>query len=125
MAQQLAIPVEVRPEEIERKQSFGAAIELCGELAGFHKDKQTTAPVGLDAGQFSRIKNGQEGIKWERLEQLMDACGNDAPLLWMLHRRGYDLHSLRRKETEVEKQNRMLREEVAALRRVLTSGEKQ
>ena len=53
----------------------------------------------------------------------MDACGNDAPLLWMLHNRGYDLHSIRRRESETERQNRMLREENAALRRVLLAGE--
>ena len=52
----------------------------------------------------------------------MDTCGNDAPLLWMLQRRGYDLYSLRKRETETERENRLLREEVAALRRVLTAG---
>lgn len=49
----------------------------------------------------------------------MDACGNDAPLLWMLHARGYDLSSLRRRETETERRLRMALEENAALRRVL------
>lgn len=54
----------------------------------------------------------------------MDACGNDAPVLWMLHQRAYDLSSLRRTETETERQNRMLREENAALRRVLIGDAK-
>jgi len=36
--------------------------------------------------------------------------------------RGYDLHSLRKLESETEKQNRQLREENAALRRVLLAG---
>ena len=49
----------------------------------------------------------------------MDVCGNDAPLLWMLHQRGYDLGSVRKRESEIEKQNRQLREENAAMRRVL------
>jgi len=49
----------------------------------------------------------------------MDVCGNDAPLLWMLSQRGYDLHSVRKLESETERQNRRLREENAALRRVL------
>jgi len=61
---------------------------------------------------------------WPKLVALMDACGNDAPLLWMLHARGYDLHSVRKLETETEAQNRLLREEVAALRRVLMAGAK-
>ena len=75
--------------------------------------------LGVDKAQFSRWQSGTEGVVWPKLEKLMDACGNDAPLLWMLHQRGYDLYSLRRRESETEQQNRLLREEVAALRRVL------
>ncbi len=40
----------------------------------------------------------------------MDFCGNDAPLLWMLHQRGWDLHSLRKRESETEKALRVERE---------------
>jgi hypothetical protein len=43
----------------------------------------------------------------------MDFCGNDAPLLWMLHARGYDLASLRKRESETEKELRIAREELA------------
>jgi len=116
---QVAIPVEIRPEEVARKHSLGGAIELCAELAGFGLDKELQGTLGVDKAQFSRWMSGSEGIVWPKFARLMDACGNDAPLLWMLHQRGYDLHSLRKTESETEKSNRQLREENAALRRVL------
>lgn len=116
---QVAIPVEIRPEDVARKHSMGAAIELCAELAGFCLDKELQGTLGVDKAQFSRWMSGSEGIVWPKFARLMDACGNDAPLLWMLHQRGYDLHSLRKTESETEKSNRQLREENAALRRVL------
>jgi len=47
------------------------------------------------------------------LKQVMDKCGNDAPLLWMLHDRGYDITSLRRRESELEQQLREAREQLA------------
>lgn len=119
---QVALPVEVRPEEVSRKQTLGAAIELCAELAGFTLDKELQHALGVDKAQFSRWMAGTEGIVWPKFTKLMDACGNDAPLMWMLHQRGYDLHSVRRLESETEKQNRLLREENAALRRVLAVG---
>jgi plasmid maintenance system antidote protein VapI len=119
MAHQLALPVSVAPEEIARKKTLGAALELCADIAGFDKDKQLQSTLGVDRATFSRWQAGTEGIKWEKLSALMDACGNDAPLLWMLHQRGYDLHSIRRTETETERENRRLRDENAALRRVL------
>lgn len=118
---QISIPVEVRPEEVMRKQSLGSAIELCIELVD-KEEKQIQSDLGVDKGQFSRWKSGQEGIVWAKFVKLMDTCGNDAPLLWMLHQRGYDLYSLRRKETETERENRLLREEVTALRRVLNGA---
>lgn len=111
-------------EEIERKPSLGKALEYCAELAGYGYDKQLEAALNkhgahVDKTQLSRWQQGSEGIKWEKLSSIMDVCGNDAPLLWMLSQRGYDLHSVRKLESETERQNRCLREENAALRRVL------
>lgn len=120
--------IHVRPEEVARKQSLGAAIELCAELAGFELDKQLQQALDVDKGQFSRWQSGQEGIKWDKFAALMDICGNDSPVLWMLHQRGYDLHSLRKRETETERRLREEREkneELArenALLRSLMSG---
>ena len=119
---QVAIPVQIRPEEVERKQTLGQALELCAELAGFSLDKELQSILSVDKAQFSRWISGTEGISWPKFVKLMDACGNDAPLLWMLTQRGYDLHSVRKRESETERVNRALREENAALRRVLMSA---
>ncbi len=122
MAQQIALPlIEISPDEVARKRTLGQAIELCAELAGYQDDNSQAIDLKIDKAQFSRIKSGQEGIKWERLQALMDAFGNDAPLLWMVQQRGYDLHSLRKVESELQRENRMLREENAALRRVVSA----
>jgi hypothetical protein len=107
----------VHPDEVARKQSWAAAIEYCAELAGYSLDKQSCP--GMDKARWSRIKAGQEGIKPEQLETFLDSMGNDAPLLWLMYRRGWDLHSFRKRETETERENRLLREENAALRRVM------
>lgn len=101
-----------KPDEIARKLNFAGAIELCAECAGYSLNKQASAEIGMDKARWSRIKSGGEGIKWEQLQAFMDACGNDAPLLWMLHQQGYDLHSIRKRETETE---RSLREANEAL----------
>jgi plasmid maintenance system antidote protein VapI len=116
---QVALPVDVRPEEVARKSTLGHAMELCAELAGFSLDKELQHKIGVDKAQFSRWMSGTEGIVWPKFTKLMDECGNDAPLLWMNYQRGYDLHSIRKRESETEKQLRLAREENAALRRVL------
>lgn len=118
---QLGFPSDVTAQEIARERTLGAAIDLCRKAAGL-EPKQVQDAIKSDKAQFSRWTDDKEGILWSKLCALMDACGNDAPLLWMLKERGYDLASLRRVETELERQNRLLREENTALRRLFTQA---
>lgn len=118
---QLAFPVEVSPAEISRKRSLGDAIALCVE-AGGHEPKELQIEFRWDKGQWSRWISGEEGIKWPKLRQVMDFNGNYVPVQWMAHDVGFDLHAMRRRETETERENRLLREENAALRRALRTA---
>lgn len=127
MSQKSLIQPAVPVDDLLRKRSLGKAIEFCAELADLSydkvlEDKMRKAGCPVDKTQLSRWQSGLEGIKWEKLVGLMDTCGNDAPVLWMLSQRNYDLHSLRRRETELERENRLLREEVSALRRAVRAA---
>lgn len=115
---QLGLPSDVTAQEISRETSLGGAIDLCAKVAGL-EPKQVVSDLKLDKAQWSRWTSGQEGVIWPKLQAVMDLCGNDAPLLWMMQARGYDLSSLRKLETDLERQNRLLREENTALKRVL------
>ena len=108
---QLGIPVDVTPQEVSRESTLGGAISLCAKAAGL-APKEVQDALKADRAQFSRWTDDKEGITWSKLDALMDVCGNDAPLLWMLHARGYELSSLRKRETEIEKQLRTVREEL-------------
>jgi hypothetical protein len=124
MTQPTLLAVEVPLSEIVRKKSLGQAIEYCAELAGYSYDKELEEAlrkhgVRVDATQLTRWKQGGEGIKEEKFFGLMDACGNDAPLLYLNYARGWDLHAMRRRESELQRELRLAREENAALRRVL------
>jgi hypothetical protein len=122
---QIALPVEVTAQEISREKSLGGAIALCAKAAGFEpkevmdsiRDPKTNKP--MDKAQWSRWMSGEEGVVWPKLCSVMDFCGNDAPVLWMYHARGYDVGRVARIESEIERENRQLREENLALRRVL------
>lgn len=115
---QVAFPVEVSPQEVLREKSLGGAIALCAKAAGY-EPKELQAELRWDKAQWSRWESGQEGVVWPKLVALMDYCGNDSPLLWMLHARGYDITSIRKRETELERELRKAKEENKALRRVL------
>lgn len=109
---QLAFPSEVTPQEIAREKTLGGAIGLCAKAAGL-EPKQVQDAIKSDKAQFSRWTDDKEGITWGKFSALMDVCGNDAPLLWMLQQRGYDLSSLRKQESETERALRAAKEELA------------
>jgi hypothetical protein len=114
---QIGFPSCVTAQEIAREKTLGGAIGLCAKAAGYEpKEVMDAVRVDgkpLDKAQWSRWESGQEGVVWPKFAALMDFCGNDAPLFWMLNNRGYDLSSLRRRETETERENRLLREQLA------------
>lgn len=110
MIQKNLITVEVTHVEIIRQKTLGGAINLCATAAGFEAKEVCHLIGGSDKAQYSRWVNNQEGIKFEKLQALMDACGNDAPLFWMLQVRGYDLSSLRKTESQTEHALRIERE---------------
>ncbi len=117
--QQIPIQYPTDPAEllrdVARKQTLGDAIKVCAELAGYEMDKQLQDDLGVDKGQLSRWQSNTEGIMWAKLEKLMDLCGNDAPLFWMLHRRGWDLRSIRKIESETQRQLREANERIREL----------
>ena len=116
---QLAFPSTVTPQEVAREKTLGGAISLCAKAAGYEgKEVMDALKVdgkAMDKAQWSRWESGQEGVVWPKFVALMDFCGNDAPLFWMLHDRGYDLSSLRRQESETERALRIAQERIHQL----------
>lgn len=110
MSNQFGLPCVVDFETIRRKKTLGAAIEACAEFAGFELDKTLQTELQVDKAQFSRWHSGSEGIVWPKFTHLMDVCGNDAPVLWMMHQRGWELESFRKTESETEQALRLERE---------------
>lgn len=111
---QLSFASAVTAQEILRVKTLGGAIALCATAAGY-EPKAMTDKLKMDKAQWSRWESGNEGIVWPKFTAIMDFCGNDAPLLWMNAARGYDLSSLRKNESELEKKLRIAEARLAAI----------
>jgi hypothetical protein len=100
---------------IARIPSMTRALAMCQSLSGLD-DKSFIGEGGVvkDAAQWSRIMNsGQHNFPQDQLNKLMDKAGNEVPMLWLMHSRGYDLSSLRHRETEMERRLRLAEEALA------------
>ena len=108
-------PLRAIPEaDLAKLTSEAKAVQYACENSGL-QDKAIAVEIGTDAAVLSKAKAGQARLNDDALDALMDATGIEAPLFAMLLRRGYDPRSLRRIESDVERENRELREKLAAL----------
>jgi len=95
--------------------SLLAAIKLCITAAGFECEKVVYGELDIDAGHWSRIMRGEAHFPTAQLAKLMELCGNDAPLLWLLNARGYDAARLHRSEDAKDRELRETKERLARL----------
>lgn len=108
-------PVTVDLADVSRQQSWGAVLSYCASKSGM-PDKAVAAEVGIQDAVWSRCKTGQNSLSGEQLVRLMEACGNAAPLFWLLIRMGLDPASVRPLESESERKVRLLTEQLEAER---------
>ena len=123
---QFQIPITPRPTRVDdaliaKQPSMSRALQLCQTLSGLD-DAQFYGSNGIvkDQAQWSRVMGpSAHNFPHDKLNLFMDIAGNEAPMLWLLHSRGYQLDSLRKTENVTERELRLVREENDALRRVM------
>lgn len=76
------------------------------------QDKTVALEIGIDNAVLSKAQTGQARLSEAHMDALMDACASEAWLQYWLLKRGYDPRSLRRIETDLERENRLLREKL-------------
>ena len=81
------------------------------------QEKTIAIEIGVDGAIVSKTKTGQARFNEKNMNDFMDACGSEAWLHYWLVKRGYDPHSLRRFETDLEKENRLLKEDNERMKR--------
>jgi len=99
-------------ELVRTVKSMTAAINLCMNVSGLD-DKEICITLDIDPGHFSNIRSGKGHFPLNKLNDLMDLCGNQVPLIWLAHSRGYGLVVLR---TEAERRADELQSQLVAER---------
>lgn len=81
------------------------------------QDKTVAIEAGIDPAVLSKAQTGQARLNEQQMDALMDACGSEAWLHYWMLKRGYDPRKLTRIESDVERENRLLREQLDALQK--------
>ena len=77
------------------------------------REKSIAIEADIDASTLAKVKQGTARPSEQHLMRLMDATGSEAWLYFWLLKRGYDPRSLRKLETETERQLREASEALA------------
>jgi hypothetical protein len=81
------------------------------------QDKTVAIETGIDPAVLSKAQTGQARLSEVHMDALMDSCGSEAWLYFWLLKRGYDPRFLHRLETDLQRENRELRERMEAMER--------
>lgn len=81
------------------------------------QDKTVAIEIGVDAAVLSKVQTGQARLAEGPMDALMDACGSEAWLHYWLLKRNYDPRRLARMESDLERENRLLRERLEQVER--------
>lgn len=104
---------EISDAVVAVQPNFTAAINLCISASGL-EDKEIYIPLKVDAGHWTRVRQGKAHFPVDQLEALMMLCGNDVPLRWLARRRGFNLLP---REDEKDQRMRLLEIENGDLRK--------
>lgn len=113
--QQLELPMARRPQKADISMAVVlsqpnklAALNLCIQVSGL-EDKEIYGSLGIDAGQWTRIRKGDGHFPPNLESDLMRLCGNIVPLLWSAAHEGYELRPIKSElEAQVEELQREL-----------------
>lgn len=104
---------DISDEMVVRCKDLRAAIRLCVEVSG-KQIKEVAYELSINKDHLSRMINTSDDPRHfppERLNDLMNICGNEVPLRWMALSRGYGLFRLKSElELELERTRRELDE---------------
>ena len=101
-------PQPVAVDVIARCRTLLDAINLMFNTSGL-EDKEIYLALGIDAGHFSNIRKGKQGNHFptNKLDEAMDLCKSEIPLIWQAHSRGKGIYML---ESEAQRLLRIERE---------------
>jgi len=118
-ASDVAVPLDL----VLKQPTLSGAIALCVQVSGLD-DKEVYLTLEIDAGHWTRIMKGDAHFPVNKLNTLMDLCGNEAPLMWLVHSRGYGLVLLKseaeRRAEEAEARAAKAEEKARLLQEILS-----
>lgn len=79
------------------------------------QDKTVAIETGIDPAVLSKVQTGQARLAEDKMDALMDATGSEAWLQYWMLKRGYDPRHMMRIESDLERENRVLRERLLAM----------
>jgi len=97
----MPVPAMVEPQWLASCDSLLAAIHLCIHLSRL-PHYAIAERLGIDKGHWTRMMQGQAHFPTNKLIDLMNLCGNYAPMQWLALATGFELYENPKAKREAE-----------------------
>lgn len=91
MLAEMSRPQRVQDYVLDGCESLLDAIHICVQV-GKLPHYAIAQRLGIDKGHWARMMQGQAHFPTNKIEQLMQVCGNYAPLQWMARECGFQVY---------------------------------
>lgn len=102
-------------DAVRKRETLTQAVFFALDVANI-SDQRLSLELDIDPATISKIRKGSRFFPPDKIARVMELAGNHIPLMWLADHAGFGLVRL---QTEVEKENLRLREEVLTLSRRL------
>jgi transcriptional regulator with XRE-family HTH domain len=117
MSEQQTLPLPRKREEASKISIYSCnslveSVRLMIISSGYDLD-QVGYALGYSPSHWSEILNGKKNLPWAKLDEAMNFCESDIPLLWWADHRGFD--EPRPKQSKAEQRIDELEQQLAAV----------
>lgn len=108
------IALDFSLSDVRMLKSESHALRFSMRASGYDP-KEIPSLFNIDAGQWSNILGGKKHFPHDRRNEWMDFVGNEVLLIYGCESRGYDFSTMRKHQTDVERENAELRQQLAQI----------
>lgn len=114
-------PLPLDQKTLLSKPTYSAAFMYVLSLGNFEYEKQVYEDLGIDAGNWTRLKQGKLNLSFEQEKKFEELCGNSGLTIWRAFRAGkgvYDLQEAKDKRiADLERENAELKRDIETLQK--------
>jgi hypothetical protein len=88
-------PIPLDIPTIQGKPNYEKALEYVITCGNFENEKELYMQLGINSGNWTKVKQGKYALPWRTEKRLEELCGNNGLTIWRAFQWGCELRELK------------------------------